>query len=388
MSSNLYQFNTTLREFLTKLINIFPQSGNEILQHYRPLLEDNNYKTLDYCKDFMSRVTDYQKDIADKNEEIFRHSICIFPGIDFEVIWNSDFNTPKTKKSIWLYLNVFYQLGTKVMVEEDKKQQKLENLTDEDKMLLNLKEASKESHEEALTQKELFLQKLSDRELIKEVKRRKQDLQDKKELEDDEEDLLNFDPEQGYSMFNAFKSVAGKQFGGITGMLGTLNETFGIDLTNLDMENFDFSNLGNKIQELMTPENIEKATTYVKDLVSNFQTDLDTGNIDQTELKTMFDMFKNGISQEVEKEGEEKSGNQADIMQKMMETSQKLFQNMVPPEVRPQFEAMQQTMMQDPSQLLNMMQNLQNTNSGGDVRGQKQRDRLKKIHEAQKKSTK
>ena len=66
MTTNLGTFNTTLKEFMSNLINTFPQTQNEILNHYRPLLENGEYDPLQYCNDFMHRAKEYQKDIANK----------------------------------------------------------------------------------------------------------------------------------------------------------------------------------------------------------------------------------------------------------------------------------------------------------------------------------
>lgn len=367
MSTSLKQFNTTLKEFLSKLITIFPSTKTEILKHYRPLLEGDDYDELQYWKEFTTHATQYQHNIANKEEEIFRHPICLFPGIDFQLIWNSEFNTPKTKKSIWIYLSVFFSLGQRIQNEQSKKEASLEHMTDEDKLLNNLQEAKQEYTNHKLTSKEQFIQTLTDKELMRELERRKEDRAERKANADDEEDLLNFNPDQGYSIWNAIKGMSGGA-GGAGGMLGNMgniggiidmiSKTFGIDVSNFDMNNFDISNIGNMVKDLVTPENIEKVKEQITKFASEFQQDLDTGNIDKSELMNMFntvkDNFQNMANSDEKTEGDGEGG---DMMENLMKQSQKMFSNMVPANMREQFEQMQKQVMKDPSKLAEYMSN-------------------------------
>jgi hypothetical protein len=364
MSSNIQQFNNTLKEFLTNLINIFPKTQSEILKHYRPLLEGDEFEPSYYCNDFMTRAKEYQKDIANKNEVIFHHSICLFPGIDFEVFWNSEFNTAKTKKSIWIYLNVFWSLGSRVLEEERVKTDKLKGLSDEDKMLMNLKEASMEITHEKLSSKEQFLMNLTDKELITEINRRKEERTGQKAEHDNEEDLLNFDPEQGYSLWNSIKGMTGGGVGdnnmlsGLSGILGNLGNTFGIDLSNFNIGDIDMSNIGNSIQEVLTPENMEKLKETVTNFATDFQGDIDSGNIDKSELTNVFNMVTENVKKMASGEMNGEEG-QKEMMEQLMESSQKMFGNMIPPHMKGQFEKMQKEMMSDPSKIAQMMSNPQ-----------------------------
>ena len=403
MTSNLKQFNTTFKEFLTNLINIFPQTQGNILSHYRPLLEGGEYDPLEYCKDFMHRAAEYKKDIADKNEEIFHHSICLIPGIDLELIWNSEFNTPKTKKSIWIYLNVFWTLGSRIMEEEKIKQQKYENLSDEQKCLANLTEATQEYQSEKTNSKEQFLRSLTDRELITELERRKNNRAERKAEEDDEEDLLNFDPNQGYSLWNAIKGMTGGAGGDMLGNLGglgnileTLSKTFNIDLSQLDLENFDVSNIGNFVKGFITPENMEKLSEQVTKFASEFQSDIDSGEIDKSELSNMFNMVKENIQSMASGEAVTPE-KQKEMMEQMMASTQKMMGNMIPPHMRGQFEKMQKDLFNDPSKMAEMMANPQAMmdqmmagNKGAQnrfktaTRNEQARSRLAKVHEERK----
>ena len=419
-STNSTQFNTTLREFLTKLINIFPQTETDIKKHYRALLENSTYTDLEYCKDFMTRSAEYRTDIAQNNEELFRHPICLFPGIDFEVIWNSDFNTSKTKKSIWIYLNVFSSLGDRVLEEERKNQEQINNMSDEDKMMLNLQKATEEYTQDKLSSKDQLLRTLTDKELTIELERRKQEKSDNKADNDDEEDLLNFDPAQGYSMMNAIKGItgigggnSGDMFGGLGNIMEMLSKTLGIDLGNFDLANFDVGNIGNLIKDIMTPENIEKVQQQVTKLASEFQNDLDSGNIDKSEITNIFDTMKQNFTKMAtgksgdngenndengENNGKNNDKNNGDMMEQMMQSTQQMFSNMIPPHMRGQFEKIQREVLKDPSKLAEMMQNpeaMAREMMGGDsasanrfnsnTRNQQARNKLAKKYEEKQK---
>jgi hypothetical protein len=407
MSSNLKQFNSTFKEFLTNLITIFPQTQTSILNHYRPLLEDGEFDPVYYCKDFVSRASEYKTDIADKNEEMFHHSICLFPGIDFELIWNSDFNTPKTKKSIWIYLNLFTSLGSRIMLEEAIKQKKYENLSDEDKCLVNLKEATEEFQTEKVSSKENFLKTLSDKELIVELERRKADRSERKAEDDNEEDLLNFDPNQEYSLWNSIKGMTGLTggkpadalggLGGIGGMLEGLSKMFGMDMGNFDVENIDIGNIGNMVKEAVTPENMQKLSEQALKFASEFQSDIDSGDIDKSELTNMFQLLKDNLGQMASGDMSDPE-KQKDMMENMMKSTQKMFGNMVPPQMRDQFAKMQNDMMSNPAKMAEMMSNpqaLMQEMMGGNrgmqnkyntaTRNEQARNRLAKLHEERKK---
>lgn len=396
MTSNLTTFNATLKEFLTNLINTFPQTETEILNHYRPLLEDNEFDVMSYCTDFMTRAHEYQKDIADKNEKIFHHSICLFPGIDFEVIWNSNFNTPKTKKTIWIYLNVFWSLGSRVKEEEIIKQKTLKGLSDNDKILLNLQEATKEQHQQYTSSKKIFIQNLTDKELINELERRKEALSEQQAENADEEDLLNFDPNQGYSIWNAVKGLTGNKsnmFGGLSDIFKTISDTFGIDLSTFDMSKFDIGNVGNSMKDMITPENMNKLRETLFRFAAEFQNDIDSGDINKSELSNVFDMIKDNIFK-IAKGDFDSPEEQHNMMENLLDSSSKLFGKSLPPEMRGKFKEMTKKLMNDPNKIREMMANpaalmeemgimgkgMQNRFNAA-TRNEKARDRMTKKYE-------
>lgn len=403
MTSNLNQFNTTLKEFLTNLINIFPQTQNDILNHYRPLLENGEYEPLEYCKEFMHRAQEYHKDIANKNESIFHHSICLFPGIDFELIWNSSFNTPKSKKTIWIYLNVFWSLGTRAMQEEKKHQEKIAGLSDDDKILLNLQEATHEQSKQNVSSKELFIKNLTDRELLNELERRKTEKSEQDAMDADEEDLLNFDPNQGYSIWNALKGITGgnNMFSGISDFLKSISDMFGIDLTNFNIENFDMGDIGNMMKNAITPENMNKLRDTLFRFASEFQEDIDSGDIDRSELNNIFTMVKENIVKMANGEFETPE-QQEKLIEQLLDSSSKAFGKSIPPHMKNKFKKMQRDLMKDPSKIRQMMSNpsslmeemqefmgddkgMQNRFNNA-TRHERERSRLAKVHEQRQKA--
>jgi hypothetical protein len=399
-STPLIKFNTTLREFLVKLINTFPGTKTEILNHYRELVEYGQLDEPKYCHDYINRCMPFKSDIANKNEEMFKHSICLFPGIDFQAIWSSNFNTLNTKKSIWIYLDIFYALAKRVQFDEEMRNAELQVMSDEDKMMKNLLEAQESAHTTKLSQRQIFIQGLSDKELRAEIDRRKQIQSEQVATTKDEENLLNFDPQQGYSLWNSVKSFAGGKLDTMDNIFETIQETFGIDVKNIDLSNFDINNLGNMAKTVLTEENINKMKDKLTSFASEFQTDLDSGSIDKNELGKIFETIKTGLSGLSSGLAGNKN-NSEDFMSKIAESSQKLFSNMIPPEMRSQFEKMQKDIMSDPSKIMQMMSDPESiakemfkNNPGGmnryndATRAQRKRDKLRKAYDEKQKAKK
>lgn len=417
MSEELIQFNTTLREFLIKIVNLFPFTEREILKHYRNLLEKTDMNNVEYCQEFMKRAYEYQNDIANKNEKIFHHSICLIPGVDLEIIWNSETNTPKTKKSIWIYLNVFWSLGSKVIEEEKKKEEQLSNLSPDDRIMLNLQEASQEFSQEQVNTRQQFIQSLSDRDLMKEIMRRKFVRGEIQEMNDDEEDLMNFDPTKGYNFLDSIKTMTGMKMEGIYKIIDYVKENFDVDLTSIDYSklisgDMSVSNMTDMLKELLTPELVDKIKAKIQESMSKFQQDMENGDIDKEDFNQVFNLFKgtSGSTATTSGDGNNTSANSSanssantseenadDLMAKMNEMTQGLFQNLIPPQMRSQFEKLSQDMMKDPSKLMEYMSNpqamaqemMQNNPAAmnrfqNQNRGNQARDRLRKKLEAKK----
>jgi hypothetical protein len=120
-------FNYYLKEFCNELIANFPDAEKGIVANYRELLEAKQSKNDIYVKYFVSRVNDHMDKICQADESLFNPANHIDPetkavralvfveGCDMLAVWNSSFNNPTNKASIWKYLKLLVLFGRHVV---------------------------------------------------------------------------------------------------------------------------------------------------------------------------------------------------------------------------------------------------------------------------------
>jgi hypothetical protein len=109
-------FNYYLKEYLSELVNTFPETRDPILANYRPLLEGTNDKNDIYAKCYYTKINNYLTEIAKKDATLFETTGKIFiEGVDLYSIWNHSDATPENRTAIWKYLQILMILGRKIM---------------------------------------------------------------------------------------------------------------------------------------------------------------------------------------------------------------------------------------------------------------------------------
>jgi hypothetical protein len=109
-------FNYYLKEYLSELVNTFPETREPILANYRPLLEGSNDKNDIYAKCYYTKINNFLTQIAKKDETLFQTPGKIFiEGIDFHLIWNHTDATNENRTAIWKYLQILMILGRKII---------------------------------------------------------------------------------------------------------------------------------------------------------------------------------------------------------------------------------------------------------------------------------
>ena len=109
-------FNYYLKEYLSELVNTFPETRDPILSNYRTLLEGSNDKNDIYAKCYYTKINNYLTQIAKKDETLFDTPGKIFiEGVDLSSIWNHSDATPDNRTAIWKYLQILMILGRKIM---------------------------------------------------------------------------------------------------------------------------------------------------------------------------------------------------------------------------------------------------------------------------------
>ena len=109
-------FNYYLKEYLSELVNTFPETRDPILANYRPLLEGTNDKNDIYAKCYYTKINNFLTQIAKKDETLFETTGKIFiEGVDLYSIWNHSDATAENRTAIWKYLQILMILGRKIM---------------------------------------------------------------------------------------------------------------------------------------------------------------------------------------------------------------------------------------------------------------------------------
>mgnify|MGYP001399722463 CR=1 FL=1 len=155
VSTYLEKFNFYLTNFLTELNTVFPEYNEIFVNNYSDIFpqteESKSNKTDKYVKDFMSNINEYTKQVAQKDDTIFKgdKEINFLLGLDFRNLWIKDINE-KTRESIWKYLQTLYVIGKKVVGEDDEINELLNKFTlqtgdaSQEEMMKNIKNETDE----------------------------------------------------------------------------------------------------------------------------------------------------------------------------------------------------------------------------------------------------
>ena len=109
-------FNYYLKEYLSELVNTFPETREPILANYRPLLEGKGDKNDIYVKCYYTKINNFLSQIAKKDVTLFETPGKIFiEGIDLYNIWNSPSATDANRIAIWKYLQILMIIGRRLI---------------------------------------------------------------------------------------------------------------------------------------------------------------------------------------------------------------------------------------------------------------------------------
>ena len=109
-------FNYYLKEYLSELINTFPETREPLLANYRPLLEGRDDKNDFYAKCFYTKINNFLAAIAKRDSGLFETPGKIFiEGIDLHYIWHNTNANDNTRMAIWKYLQILMILGRRII---------------------------------------------------------------------------------------------------------------------------------------------------------------------------------------------------------------------------------------------------------------------------------
>ena len=109
-------FNYYLKEYISELINTFPETQQPLLANYRTLLEGKDDKNDLYAKCYYTKINNFLGQIAKKDVTLFETPGKIFiEGVDLSIIWNSSQATDANRVAIWKYLQILMILGRKII---------------------------------------------------------------------------------------------------------------------------------------------------------------------------------------------------------------------------------------------------------------------------------
>lgn len=109
-------FNYYMKEYVNNLINTFPETRDQLLLNYRPLLENRDDKNDFYAKCFFTKINNFLPQIAKRDVTLFETPSKIFiEGVDLYNIWHNQHATEETHTANWKYLQILMILGRKII---------------------------------------------------------------------------------------------------------------------------------------------------------------------------------------------------------------------------------------------------------------------------------
>jgi len=139
------KFNQNLQLFLNNIKLLMPESSETIDATYQfdEALGDK------YLTTFYSNIYKLRNELSNHNEVIFSVDNIILENIDFNTLWNSSNINDTVKGNIWRYLNTLYlfsyEYTNKIVLTDTlkrlkklSKEDKLENISDDELILINI----------------------------------------------------------------------------------------------------------------------------------------------------------------------------------------------------------------------------------------------------------
>ena len=139
------KFNQNLQLFLNNIKLLMPESSETIDATYQfdEALGDK------YLTIFYSNIYKLRNELSNHNEVIFSADNIILENIDFNTLWNSSNINDTVKGNIWRYLNTLYLFSyeytnkivltnTLKRLKKLSKEDKLENISDDELVLINI----------------------------------------------------------------------------------------------------------------------------------------------------------------------------------------------------------------------------------------------------------
>jgi hypothetical protein len=132
MSGNIFdekilktQAFSFLHEFLTDIIDVFPEYKDAIIEKYNPFLsrdqeriQGDNQEKCDIAMEFINNLSKYTKQITDKDDSMFVDDLYLLHKVNFKDIWCSKISDT-TRGKIWNYLQTFSMLSITINSNKD-----------------------------------------------------------------------------------------------------------------------------------------------------------------------------------------------------------------------------------------------------------------------------
>lgn len=128
--TNIEHFNHYLKLFVQNIMTTFSEYEEVLGNYYKPILDNDKCNDDKYVKRFMRKMKDYKNEIANKDNSIFKETVCVLKNVDFKVLWESEELSESNRNKIWEYLQTLFVLGDTIVSTSNKVKELLENLND------------------------------------------------------------------------------------------------------------------------------------------------------------------------------------------------------------------------------------------------------------------
>lgn len=259
----LEKFTKTLKDLVTELQTVFPESWEELVDE--SLVKKQDTHEVDRLRTFYATATEVGPDLSRKNEVVFSEEIVLIPGISFYKIWNQEISD-EARDSLWKYLHTMYLYADHH--ERDS------NLTD---LIKKFKRATKKEHAEVDQQTQVMfgiIDNLCGDRLVS-----------KRSEEELEKDSAKEDTADASASSGGFPGLGG--LGGDNSLLGgSIGKLAGEIAGEINPEEFDMGDPNQMIQGLLSG-NLDKNSPMLKmvnTINSKIQSKLTTGELNEMDL--------------------------------------------------------------------------------------------------------
>jgi hypothetical protein len=270
--TNIEYFNEQMALFVKNVVEVFPETRDNLYEYYEDILGENTSNNERYVKRFMNKLGSYKEHIIRRDDIMFDNSLVILKNLDFSPIWKSAELSHTNRNTIWSYLQSLYLIGESIINDSAKTEklihsfQKFKNGEDVD-----------DNDEETITMLNMFKDMVSS--------------QQNNEVSDEVETEAEENVENEDNVENVEDMI---EHGLIGGLAKELASELGDSNISMDMDNI--GSMDDMLKTVMSGDNPMKFMNLLQTVGSKIQSRVDNNEINGEQLISEATSIMSGMS--------------------------------------------------------------------------------------------